>query len=395
VKNNLLPGIILLTVLQGCQDPNADLNSYLTTTRPTVLFSVNDGESLALLSNDGETVNVEDSVTVIRLFSDRPPEIKTVYGTTSSSIVGSPHAAIMGRFGIVTNHDIRLGGPVPPEITGRNQIVTVDLESSDLSIASRVELESQPWLAVAHPDGRRVIVALTEHWRVFELQADGSLTELARSRSPGTVYSFDIGSDGRTIIAAMAKGSDVLSAERGIFRFAINEDSRVSMVGEITSERFTIEGPFSPRISPDGKRALVLNSLGLSDGVLDDVLVIDLSDDSISDRIPQIADGLESLAFHPSGEFAVISCLDFAGPTTTSHLAVVDLESGAARVLYHLPVERVPEGIEFTPDGTRLFVGSTFANHLAVFDVEGTQLVRSRYVLPTGYGHAALAIATQ
>jgi DNA-binding beta-propeller fold protein YncE len=393
-KSLMVKGSVLLMGLNWCQNLYADSDEYITTMQPTVLLSVNDGESIALVSGAGESVRTDDSVTVIRLFNDRPPEIKTVYGTTSSTIIGSPYAAIVGRFGIVTNHDDRLGEPVSPEVTGRNQIVAIDLESDNLSVTSRIELDAQPWLAIAHPDGRRVIVALSDHWRVLEVRDDGSLVEAARSPSVGVVYSFDVSNDGKTIIAAMVKGTDVLSDETGIFRFTINDDSSITVDGEITSEQFEIDGPFSPRISPDGTRALVLNSLGFPDGVLDDVLVVNLADNTISHVIPQVADGLESLAFHPSGEFAVVACLDDFGPTMTSHLAVVDLKGNSPQVLYHLPVERVPEGIEFTPDGTKLFVGSTEANHLAVFDVDGTKLVRSPYVLPTGYGHSLLGIST-
>lgn len=122
------------------------------------------------------------------------------------------------------------------------------------------------------------------------------------------------------------------------------------------------------------------------------MLVLDLTPDvKISQSIKQVADGLESLAIHPSGEFAVVTCLDFHGQTTTSHLAIIDLKGDEAQLLYHIPIELVPEGIEFTPDGTKLFVGSTRANHIVVYDVRGMNLYRSPYVLPTGYGHAALA----
>ena len=109
----------------------------------------------------------------------------------------------------------------------------------------------------------------------------------------------------------------------------------------------------------------------------------------------QVCDGLESLAIHPSGRFAVIACLNDLGPVVTSHLAVVDLTGGRAAVLYHTPIERIPEGIEFTPDGTKLFVGATLANHIVVYQVEGTRLVRSPYVLITGYGPSALTLSTQ
>jgi DNA-binding beta-propeller fold protein YncE len=378
---------------------HANEYNFVTTEKPTVLLSINDGEVPALFAAYNPTLNpaevVPDSITVIRLFKDKPPTTNTAYGTTSNSIVGSPHSAIVGRYGIITNHDSRRTGPgAPREAIGTNQIVAVDLESADLSVVSRLELTSQPRLALAHPDGQRVIVALSDHWGVMKIGEGGELVKVARSESPGLVYSFDISSDGRTIVAAMASGPDALAAG-GIFHFVMNDDSSIELVREITSEKYAIDGPFSPRISPDGKRALVLNSLGLSDGKLDDVLVLDLTGDvRISQRISQVADGLESLAIHPSGEFAVVSCLDAYGPSVTSHLAVIDLKGDEARVLHHLPIERIPEGIEFTPDGRRLFVGATLANHIVVFDVRGTDLIRSPYVLTTGWGPSALALTT-
>ena len=46
----------------------------------------------------------------------------------------------------------------------------------------------------------------------------------------------------------------------------------------------------------------------------------------VTQRLRQVGDGLESLAFHPSGRFAVVTCLD-KGPDVlvASHLATVDL----------------------------------------------------------------------
>jgi len=157
-----------------------------------------------------------------------------------------------------------------------------------------------------------------------------------------------------------------------------------------------IERLFSPRISPDGARAIVLHDWGIGGkGTRDDVLIVDLDRNPpvITERVRQVADGLESLAFHPSGRFAVISCLEkMADLTTTSHLAVIDLATRPARLLSHIPIEPFPEGIEFTPDGSKLFVGATLANHIVVFDVDGFALRRSPFVLPTGYAPASLAV---
>jgi len=78
--------------------------------------------------------------------------------------------------------------------------------------------------------------------------------------------------------------------------------------------------------------------------------------------------------------------------THTSHLAVSDLSTRPSRLLYYLPLEPVPEGIEFSPDGSKLFVSINLAHHIAVFDVSGFMLKRSPIVLHTGTGPASLAI---
>lgn len=74
------------------------------------------------------------------------------------------------------------------------------------------------------------------------------------------------------------------------------------------------------------------------------------------------------------------------------HLAVVDLTSKPTRLLYYLPVESLPEGIEFTPDGTHLFVQLTYAHRIAAFDVDGLMLKRSPFVLRVGHGPSSMAI---
>jgi DNA-binding beta-propeller fold protein YncE len=122
---------------------------------------------------------------------------------------------------------------------------------------------------------------------------------------------------------------------------------------------------------------------------------VDIESNRVIAVVPQVGDGLESLAYHPSGDFAVIACLNSYGGTFSSQLAVIDLTSGTPQLLYHLPVERIPEGIEFDVDGAMLFVGTTHANQIAVFDVKGKMLNRLPFVLPTGYGPTVMGLITQ
>lgn len=188
------------------------------------------------------------------------------------------------------------------------------------------------------------------------------------------------------------------TAEAQLHLFRIERDaiSHLHRI-EVDEGLGPIRRGFSPRISPDGSIALVPHSFGVGGkGTLDDLLIVDLRLDRprVTQRLRQVADGIESLAFDPKGRFAVISCLGTGMDITrTSHPATVDLTTRPARILSYIPVEPVPEGIEFTEDGSQLFVQTTFTNHIVVFDVEGMTLRRSPYVLFTGYGPAAMAIA--
>ena len=160
----------------------------------------------------------------------------------------------------------------------------------------------------------------------------------------------------------------------------------------------SFDAPFSPRFSPDGRRVLVPNGGGSgTKGTLDDVLSIDMTlhPPAVTELIPQVADGMESLAFHPNGHLAVVACLEefrIRAHTTYSHLAVIDLASTPARLLYHINVEAIPEGIEFSPDGSQLFVGLTSANHIAVFDVDRFLIRRSPFVIRVGHGPSSMAL---
>ncbi len=363
--------------------------SFITTEVSTTLLSLNDGEAGALVTGRGQAV--ADSVTVVHLSPVSAPVIRTVYGLAASTLIGAPHATIVGNYGIVTNHNMRLDQSRnfvenTSEVAGNNEVVVIDLKT--LVVTDRVRLDAKPWLARAHPDQERVVVGLSDGWFVLRLNARGMITEQTRSGSDAPIISFDLSSDGRNILA----GVGAVTGEQWLAKFVVRDDDTVTLVGKTAVQNFVVDAPFSPRIAPNGRTALVLNSGGLSDGVLDDVLLVDLLTNTVIDRVAQVSDGLESLAIHPSGEFAVVSCLNAMPWSVTSHLAVIALTPDSIERRYSLPIEALPEGIEFSKSGKQLFVGSTLANHIAVYAVDGMRLKRSPFVLPVGEGHAALGI---
>lgn len=251
-------------------------------------------------------------------------------------------------------------------------------------------------MALAHPDGKHVVLSYANGFQVFELRDDGLVLQ-RDNRLNVSPLSMDLSPKGDRIVAALlapdlqsVTGVHVFSCRNGIIEHQHEVKVRRGLPG--------FDNPVSLRFSPDGKRVLAANGFGQgSKGRLDDVLIIDmtLSPPEVTEAIPQAADGIESLAVHPNGRFAVIACLEELPPLahdTYSHLAAIDLTSKPPRLLYHINVEAVPEGIEFTPDGSQLFVQLTSANHLAVFDVDGVALKRSPFVIRTGHSPASMAL---
>lgn len=386
------------------QDPAAP---WIKTSQPTTLLSANDGQVHfrinADMKFDRENLT-QDSITVVHLGPDHPPIVKTVYGTVPNSLSGSPYIAMTGdgHYGFVpsrgnsySNDQRAMGVPDTP-----NLLSVIDLGSSDLSVIQKLDVPLATNMLDMHTDGKRLVVPVTTGFHVYEMR-DGTLVLLRDNKTGIVPGSFDISPTGDRIIATGRRGTDP-SLPVGVHVFSYKDG-----VIEHQSEVQVREGlpqfgrPFSLRFSPDARRVLVPNGGGRgSKGTLDDILVIDMTmtPPTVTDVIPQVADGIESLAFHPSGQFAVIACLDDLpnlAHVSFSHLAVVDLTRTPPRVLYHVNVEPFPEGIEFTPDGSTLFVQLTHAHHIAVFDVDQFLITRSPFNLRIGHGPASMAFGAR
>jgi hypothetical protein len=364
------------------------VDPYLRSRRPLTVLSANDGLlHLRLDANAGKPT--QDSITVIHLGPDHPPIVKTVYGTVPNTISGPPYMAMTGdgRYGFVTSRKIK-EEPDVPEI-----VSVIDLASPDLPVVQTVELPN-PRMAVTHPDGKRLLIPYDTGIRVFQMRG-GRLEMVKDNPTEFRLLGIAVSPRGDRIAGNGTKPGGklaihVLSYDDGNIRYQ-NEV-------QIASGLPDWEGPYACRFSHDGRRILIPNGRHVgSKGTLDPIFLADVTDDgaTVTEVIPQVSDGIEGVAVHPSGKFAVFSCLDDSPRVVHqaySHLAVVDLTSRPARLLYHLDVESLPEGMEFSPDGSQLFVGLTYAHRIAAYDVDGFQLRRSPFVLRVGHGPCAMAI---
>lgn len=386
----LIPLMLWATALADAQEQAAP---WIRTRQRLTILSANDGQvhQRANLDVKPELRKVtRDSITVIHLGPDHPPIVKTVYGTVPNTIAGAPYMAMTGdgHYGFVTSRS----GTHEPEAP--DLLSVIDLADADLKVVQTIKLPN-PKMALIHPDGRRLLVPCDAGIQVFEMRA-GRLELLKDNPTDLRLGSIAITPKGDRLAAQGTKKGGKSAVHVFSYR-----DGVVAYQSEVKIQTGLPDwdGPFAFRFTPDGRRLVIPNGSGSpSKGKLDPVFLADLTLDppTVTEVIPQVADGIESVAVHPSGRFAVLSCLDdtprAAVHQANSHLAVVDLTAKPARLLYHLPVESLPEGIEFTPDGLQLFVQLTYAHRIAVYDVDGFLLKRNPFVLRVGHGPSSMAL---
>lgn len=386
----LLSIVLMNTAVAPAQEPAVP---GIRTKQKLTILSANDGYVHRRPNPDAKAdkkLVTPDSITVIHLGPDHPPIVKTVYGTVPNTIAGAPYMAMTGdgHYGFVTcqsgAHD-----PDSPDL-----LSVIDLSDADLKVVQTIRLPN-PKMALMHPDGRRLLVPYATGIQVFEMRA-GRLELIKDNQTDFRLGSIAITPKGDRIVSQGTRKGGKTAVHVFSYRDGVVEyQSEVKIQAGLPDW----DGPFAFRFTPDGRRLVIPNGSGSpSKGKLDPVFIADMALDppTVTEVIPQVADGIESVAVHPSGRFAVLSGLDdtprAAVHQANSHLAVVDLTSKPARLLYHLPVESLPEGIEFTPDGTQLFVQLTYAHRIAVLDVDGFMLKRSPFVIRVGHGPSSMAI---
>lgn len=398
----------------------AEERPYLTTQSPITLFSTNDGEfnQVHLVNDESATeweLKTKDSFTVIQLGPDHPPIIKTVYDTVPCYIAGTPTMAMSqdGRYALVANHSWRTPSrqklklrPGPqtnadltpamlrgPTMTAQlvNMLSLIDLSKPDFPVVDRVLFHDRPMHVLAHPDGERFVTGGDENFYLHRIE-NGKLVEVGRSSQPHGFACFWIHPQGHRLIAT--QGEPLSDRPATVQWYSIDGNqiehlSQVEVAPGVPSE--LLETSFILRISPDGKHALICQRSMNNGTDHSDILIADLTQEKpvINAVIPQVSDGSESFAFHPNGKMAVATALH------KSHncIAVLDMASTPLRLLYTLDAKPKSQGIEFTPEGDRLFVGSPTAGRIEVFDVLGDyELRKNPKFLNVGFGHNSLTI---
>ena len=419
-SNQIIPllAAALMTCI-GCKTTSD--RPYLTTQTPLTLVSSNDGEfnQIFQLTEDQTTdweLKTKDSFTVIHLGPDHPPIIKTVYDTVPCSIAGTPTMAMSsdGRYALIVNHSFRLGkmedlqlpdGPqrnadLTPEMLKEqkmtaqlvNMLSLIDLSTPDFRVVDRVLLADRAMNVLAHPDGQRFITGGDKKFYIHKID-NGRLVQLSQNPQPHGLGTFWIHPKGNRLITTQGNpGNPDESATVQWFSIRGNKIEHLSEVTVAPGVPTKItEASFILRVSPDGTIALICQR-SLGNGIdHSDILIADLTLEKpvINAVVKQVSDGSESFAFHPNGKMAVATALN----RDHNCIVVLDIASNPPRLLYTLDAKGMSQGIEFTPEGDKLFVGSPIAGRIEVYDVVGDyELRKNPKFINVGFGHNSLTI---
>ena len=318
-----------------------------------------------------------------------------------------------GRYALIANHSWRRKifqkqvfppGPqtnadLTPELLKQpmmtaqlvNMLSLVDLSTPDFRVVDRVLLDDRAMHVLAHPDGQHFITGGDKHFYMHRIET-GKLVEVSRNPQAHGLSCFWIHPGGHRLMATQGDPSSGLPATVQWYSIRSNRIEHLSEV-KVASELPTklLTNSFILRISPDGKQALICQRATGNGIDHSDILVADLTREPpvIKGAIKQVSDGSESFAFHPNGKMAVATALG----RDHNCIVVLDMASNPPRLLYTLDAKGGAQGIEFTPEGDKLFVGSAVAGRIEVFDVIGDyQLRKNPRFLNIGFGHNSLTI---
>lgn len=183
--------------------------------------------------------------------------------------------------------------------------------------------------------------------------------------------------DGTVSVLDLASGETVggpIAAEAGSGALAITPDGKKAYVANHEADNVTVidtasnttlggpievgDGPRGVAVSPDGSRVYVGNE---NSGT---VSVIDTASDEVVDEIVGV-DGARGLAVSPDGKRLYVG--QHASEAVSETVWVVDTESDEV-VGEPIIVGGNPQGIAFTPDGSRAFVANLFSWTVSVID---------------------------
>ena len=337
-----------------------------------------------------------DTLSVIDM--SKPAELKIVATIPlDNSIIGPPtNLAIMpkGDLALVANS---VNGTKKDDgslaIVSDDRVFVIDLKANPPAIVETLHIGKRPSGMAIDTAGTLALVTNRDEGTISVLAIDGRTVRLTDT--------VTVGAPGDSV-SAVAITPD---SKRALFtKPAVNKIGVLAIdAGKVTYDKQDLPVgifPYNVVIAPDGKLALTVDNGngGGSDGHVDTASVIDLEANPIRviDHIT-VGDSPEGLAISPNGKLAVtVEARGSNQPKTSwfyhpgGAVSVLRIDGKKVTPVGEVTVGALPEGVVFSPDGSRIYVGNFIDSDISVLEVAGDKVTDTgqRFKLP---GHPASA----
>jgi DNA-binding beta-propeller fold protein YncE len=273
-----------------------------------------------------------------------------------------------------------------------NKIYIIDLKANPAKLINTIEGDKQPSGLSINPTGDLALVANRAGKSISVLSIHGTDVKLAGTIDMGDEVSAVVFTpDGKHALATKASANKVALLD-------VDGDKVTYTKHDLLTGLF----PYNIAMSPNGALALTADNgnNGTSDGNVDTVSVIDLTQPvHVIDHIT-VPDSPEGLAFSPKGNIAVaVEATGSNHPKTDwyyhPHGMVTVFQVNGKKVtrLNDVEVGALPEAVAFTPDGRYIFVGNYMDRDFSILRVDGNKVTDTgkRFKVPGQPGSARMS----
>jgi DNA-binding beta-propeller fold protein YncE len=273
-----------------------------------------------------------------------------------------------------------------------NKIYVIDLKAKPAKLINTIEGDKQPSGLSINPAGNLALVANRAGKSISVLSIHGTDVKLVGNIDMGDEVSAVVFTpDGKHALAAKSSANKIAFLD--VDGEKVSYDKHDMPTGLF---------PYNVVVAPNGSIALTADNgnSGTSDGNVDTVSVIDLTQPAhVIDHVT-VPDSPEGLAFSPKGNLAV--AVDATGsnhPKTDWYyhphgvVAVLGVNGKKVTRLNDIEVGALPEAVCFTPDGRYIYVGNYSDRDFSILRVDGTKVTDTgkRFKVPGQPGSARMS----
>ena len=367
MSSRVIASILATVAVLGC-------NALTAHSAPFMI--VGDDEKVTVA--DGKTIILppgKDSVLIVDVANPLDPKIVANL-PLKNSVVGPPVNLAIDP----TNSVAIIADSMNAVQAGDNwkqvpddKIYVVDLKAKPPKLVSTIQGDKQPSGLSINPAGNLALVANRAAKSISILSIQGTDVKL--------IGNVDMGDEVSAVVFT-PDGKHALAAKPSVNKVALL-DVDGDKVTDNKHDLLTGLYPYNIVIAPNGSIALTADNgnSGTSDGNVDTVSVIDLTEPvHVIDHVT-VPDSPEGLAFSPTGNIAVaVNATGSNHPKSDWYyhpygtVTVLKVDGKKVTRLNDIEVGALPEAVAFTPDGKYIYVGNYMDKDFSILRVDDTKV---------------------